>query len=87
MTIPAPPSYAGYHFSAEIISYAIWLYFRFPLSLRRIEPLMKCRNAIDGVNTGAAQGKEYNEFLWRVSVKSGGLDPCNTAVCACKLFR
>jgi transposase-like protein len=25
------PRYAHHHFPAEVISYAIWLYFRFPL--------------------------------------------------------
>jgi transposase-like protein len=34
MTTPASPSYAGHRFPAEIISHAVWLYFRFPLSLR-----------------------------------------------------
>ena len=37
MTAPALPSYAGYRFPAEIISHAVWLYFRFPLSLRHFE--------------------------------------------------
>ena len=33
--IPSAKSpYAGYRFPPEIISYAVWLYFRFPLSLR-----------------------------------------------------
>ena len=26
--------YAGYRFPAEIISHAVWLYFRFPLTIR-----------------------------------------------------
>jgi len=39
MTTPASPSYAGHRFSAKIISYAGWLYFRFPLSLRRVVSL------------------------------------------------
>ena len=39
MTTPACPSYAGYRFSAEIISHAVWLYFRFPLSLRMAQEL------------------------------------------------
>ena len=30
-------SYAGYRFPPELISYAVWLYFRFPLSLRMVE--------------------------------------------------
>ena len=28
------PSYRGYRYPAEIISHAVWLYFRFSLSLR-----------------------------------------------------
>ena len=40
MTAPAPPSYAGYRFPAEIISHAVWLYFRFPLSLRHVDEIL-----------------------------------------------
>jgi putative transposase len=29
--------YARHRFPAEVISYAVWLYFRFPLSLRMVE--------------------------------------------------
>jgi hypothetical protein len=38
MTTPPYPSYAGHRFPAEIISHAVWLYFRFPLSLRHVGP-------------------------------------------------
>jgi transposase-like protein len=31
------PRYARHRFPAEVISYAVWLYFRFPLSLRMVE--------------------------------------------------
>jgi len=34
MTTPRDPLYAGYRYPAELISHAVWLYFRFPLSLR-----------------------------------------------------
>jgi putative transposase len=27
-------SYAGYRFPPDVISYAVWLYYRFPVSLR-----------------------------------------------------
>jgi hypothetical protein len=37
MTAPALPSYAGYRFPAEITSHAVWLYFRFSLSLHHVE--------------------------------------------------
>ena len=41
---PAAPSrdplYRGYRFPAEIISHAVWLYFRFALSHRDVEDLL-----------------------------------------------
>ena len=43
MTAPDCPSYAGYRFAAEIISHAVWLYFRFPLSLRDVDELLAAR--------------------------------------------
>jgi transposase-like protein len=43
MTTPAPPRYAGYRFPAEIISFAVWLYFRFPLSLRHVDEILAAR--------------------------------------------
>ncbi len=46
MTTPACPSYAGYRFSAEIVSHAVWLYFRFPLSLRMVDELLAARGII-----------------------------------------
>ena len=35
-----PPSYRGYRFPSEIISHAVWLYYRFGLSLRDVEDLL-----------------------------------------------
>ena len=46
MTTPACPSYAVYRFPAEIISHAVWLYFRFPLSLRMVDELLAARGII-----------------------------------------
>lgn len=43
MTTPDCPSYAGYCFPGEIISYAVRLYFRFPLSLRHVDELLAAR--------------------------------------------
>ena len=39
-----PISYRGHRFAPEVISYAVWLYFRFPLSLRMIEEMLAARN-------------------------------------------
>jgi putative transposase len=36
-------TYAGYRFPPELISYAVWLYFRFPLSLRMVEEMLAAR--------------------------------------------
>ena len=51
MTTPACPSYAGYRFPVEIISHAVWLYFRFPLSLRMVDELLAARGIIVSYET------------------------------------
>ena len=38
-----PPRYARHRFPAEVISHAVWLYFRFPLSLRMVEEMLAAR--------------------------------------------
>ena len=43
ITADKPISYAGYRFPPEVISYAVWLYFRFPLSLRMVEEMLAAR--------------------------------------------
>jgi putative transposase len=40
------PSYAGHRFPAEVISHAVWLYFRFPLSLRMVEEMLAAHGII-----------------------------------------
>lgn len=39
----ATVSFKGYRFPPDIICYAVWLYYRFPLSLRRVEELLAAR--------------------------------------------
>ncbi len=51
MTTPVIPSYAGYRFPAEIISHAVGLYFRFPLSLRMVDELLAARGVIVSYET------------------------------------
>jgi putative transposase len=43
MTTLRAPLYAGYRFPAELIIYAVWLYFRFPLSRRMVEEILAAR--------------------------------------------
>jgi putative transposase len=42
-TNTAAPSYKGFRFPPEIISHAVWLYFRFSLSFRDVEELLAQR--------------------------------------------
>ena len=47
MSSPAAKSpYAGYRFPVEVISHAVWLYFRFPLSLRMVEEMLAARGIV-----------------------------------------
>ena len=46
MTTLACPGYAGCRFPAEVISYAVWLCFRFPLSLRMVDGLLAARGSV-----------------------------------------
>src|SRR5205823_4318679 len=43
MATTRDPIYAGYRYPAEIISYAVWLDFRFPLSVRMVEEMLAAR--------------------------------------------
>src|SRR5918998_3850738 len=47
MSSPAAKSpYARHRFPAEVISQAVWLYFRFPLSLRMVEEMLAARGIL-----------------------------------------
>src|SRR5919112_679178 len=43
---PTKPPYAGYRFPPEVIGHAIWLYFRFPLSLRMVDEMLAARGIL-----------------------------------------
>ena len=40
------PSYTGHRYPVEIIDHCVWLYFRFPLSLRDVEELILERGVV-----------------------------------------
>jgi putative transposase len=47
MSSPAAKAlFAGYRFPAEVIGHAVWLYFRFPLSLRMVEEMLAARGIV-----------------------------------------
>ena len=40
------PRYTRHRFPTEVISHAVWLYFRFPLSLRMVEEMLAARGIL-----------------------------------------
>jgi putative transposase len=45
------PLYRRHRFPADVIAHAVWLYFRFPLSLRMIEDMLAARGDIVSYQT------------------------------------
>jgi putative transposase len=62
MSSPAAKSpYAGYRFPAEIISHAVWLYFRFPLSLRHVDEILAARGVAVNHETVRQRGLKFGQ--------------------------
>src|SRR3954469_17334790 len=61
MTTPTVPSYAGYRFPAEVISHAVWLYFRFPLSLRNVDEILAARGVLVGHETVRQRARKFGQ--------------------------
>jgi putative transposase len=59
--MPACPSYAGHRFPAEIISHAVWLYFRFPLSLRHVDEILAARGVTVSHETVRQWGLKFGQ--------------------------
>jgi putative transposase len=63
MSTPARAHYAGYRFPAEIISHAVWLYFRFPLGVRTVEELLAARDVIVSHETMRHWARKFGQPL------------------------
>ena len=50
MNLP-PVSYKRHRFPPEIIAHAVWLYFRFPISLRLVEEMLLERGIVVSYET------------------------------------
>src|SRR5918911_211464 len=61
MTTPPSPSYTGYRFPAEIISHAVWLYVRFPLSLRHVDEILAARGIVVSHETIRQWGLKFGQ--------------------------
>jgi putative transposase len=75
MTTLRDPLYAGYRYPAELISYAVWLYFRFPLSLRMVEEMLAARGISVTYETirqwGLKFGREFANRIRRRAPRRG----------------
>jgi putative transposase len=74
MTLRAP-FYSGYRFPSALISYAVWLYFRFPLSLRMVEEMLAARGVSVTYETirqwGLKFGREFANRIRRRAPRRG----------------
>ena len=57
------PSFAGYRFPAAIISHAVWLYFRFPMSLRMVEELLAARGIVVSYETVRQWAQKFGQEI------------------------
>src|SRR3954451_10766895 len=69
MTSSTKTPYAGHRFPPELISYTVWLYFRFPLSLRMVEEMLAFRGIEVSHETirqwGLKFGQEFANIIRR----------------------
>lgn len=83
------PLYRRHRFPAEIIAHAVWLYFRFPLSLRMVEDLLAARGIAVSHQTVRLWAEKFgrafaNEIRRRSSGRLGDkwhLDEAVVSVC------
>src|SRR3954463_7638823 len=61
MTKSFCPRYAGHRFPAEVISHAVWLYFRFPLSLRMVEEMLAARGIVVSHETVRQWARKFGQ--------------------------
>ena len=68
MSLP-PVSYKRHRFPPAIIAHGVWLYFRFPLSLRLVEEMLLERGIVVSYETvrcwAMKFGREYSRRLRR----------------------
>ena len=58
MNMPAV-SYKRHRFPAEVIAHAVWLYYRFPLSLRHVEEMLLERGIVVSYETIRRWGRKF----------------------------
>ena len=75
MTTDRAASYAGHRYPAAVIAHAVWLYFRFPLSLRMVEEMLAERGIVVSHETirrwGLKFGRTYAAEIRRRQSAAG----------------
>ena len=67
------PLYRRHRFPPEIISHAVWLYFRFPLSLRMVEDLLAARGVVVSHQTVRLWAEKFGRaFANEIRSRSSG---------------
>src|ERR671928_235088 len=61
MTTAARNRYAGHRFPPEVISHAVWHYFRFPLSLRMVEEMLAARGILVSHETVRQWARKFGQ--------------------------
>jgi len=71
----ATASYKRHRFPPQIIAHAVWLYFRFPLSLRHVEEMLLERGIVVSYETIRRWGKKFGpDYARRVRRKQPNRD-------------
>ena len=63
MIPPTQPSYAGYRFPPKLISHVVWLYYRFPLSLRMVEEMLAARGILVSHETIRQWARKFGQVF------------------------
>jgi putative transposase len=72
MSTVRDPLYRRHRYPPEVISYAVWLYFRFPLSLRMVEEMLAGRGICVSYETVRQWGKKFGKtFFDRLRIEGG----------------
>ncbi|NRP75839.1 hypothetical protein ILFOPFJJ_06762 [Ensifer psoraleae] len=67
------PLYRRHRFPAQVIAHAVWLYFRFPLSLRMVEDMLAARRVIVSHQTVRLWAEKFGRhFANNIRKRSAG---------------
>src|SRR6188768_369129 len=81
MTSTTKSLYTGHRFPPELISYTVWLYFRFPLSLRLVGEMLAFRGIEVSHETIRQWGLKFGQAFARHCHGNSGAPSAVTIIC------